>query len=213
MVDLMVAPMALDPPTSVLFDLGGVLVDPDLPGVKRCLARLFDCTVGRVDEVVFASGLKAAHDVGGVDPDTFCSRITAALGPEVSAARVAAAWCDIFAVRAETVSLLPYLASRCRLFVASNTVPLHAAYLRDTHRWTDLFEDAWLSFEAGVAKPDPAYFRGLLEGLGLAARETAFFDDRPENVESAASLGLRAFAVGRPEDVVRGLRALGLLPV
>jgi len=204
--------MSAERPTSILFDLGGVLVDPDLARVKRCLARVFERTVAEVDRVVFASGLKEAHDVGAVDADTFCSRIAAALGPEVSTARVAAAWCDIFTVRAETVSLLPYLASRCRLFVASNTDPLHAAYLRDTHRWTDLFEDAWLSFEARVAKPDPAYFEGLLEGLGLVAAETAFFDDRPENVASAAALGLRAIQVTGPDDVVRGLRTLGLLP-
>ena len=208
----MVAAVGPDPPTAVLFDLGGVLVDPDLARLKDNVARLYQCSVDEVDRAVFASGLKEAHDEGAFDADTFCTRVDRALGGGVSAGRLVAAWCDIFTVRAETVSLLPHLAGRCRLFIASNTDPLHAGYLRDVHRWTDLFEDAWLSFEARVAKPDPAFFRGLLAAFGLTAEETALFDDRPDNVESAARLGLRAFRDDEQDDVVRGLRSLGLLP-
>lgn len=201
----------LQPPRYVIFDLGGVLVDPDLPRLRRNLAALFRREVEAVDAAVFSSGLKEAHDLGALSPDEFHLRVCAGLDREVSAARFAAAWCDLFSERDEAVALLPELAGRCRLFVGSNTDPLHAGYLRDVYRWTDLFEDAWLSFEARTAKPDPAFLLGALAAFSLPAEHALFLDDRAENVAAAARLGLRTVHVTDRGAVARGLRREGLL--
>jgi len=200
-----------EPPRYLIFDLGGVLVDPDLPRLKRNLAALFERDVETIDREVFASGLKEAHDLGEFGPDGFHARVCRALGKAVSAARFAAAWCDLFTERDEAVALLPVLAERCRLFVGSNTDPLHAGYIRDVYRWTDAFDEAWLSFEARVAKPDPAFLKGALTSFGLPADATLFLDDRSENVASASLLGLRTIHVTDPHAVARGLAAVGLL--
>lgn len=54
------------------------------------------------------------------------------------------------------------------------------------------FDALVYSHEIGCAKPDPKTFAHVLELLGREPQETAFVDDRLENVESAADLGLRA---------------------
>ncbi|HCP23855.1 MAG TPA: HAD family phosphatase, partial [Dehalococcoidia bacterium] len=41
-------------------------------------------------------------------------------------------------------------------------------------------------------KPDPAFFQRILGGLGAPPEECVFIDDRPENVESARTLGIDA---------------------
>lgn len=42
-----------------------------------------------------------------------------------------------------------------------------------------------------MAKPDPRYFGKLIEVVGEAPAEILFVDDKLENVEGAASIGLK----------------------
>ena len=57
--------------------------------------------------------------------------------------------------------------------------PTFAAHLLpDGRSWADLVHTWALSFELGVAKPDPAIFRAALDGLGLAASDVLMVGDR-----------------------------------
>jgi putative hydrolase of the HAD superfamily len=58
--------------------------------------------------------------------------------------------------------------------------------------YAELFDDTFYSYELRVAKPDPAYFRAVLDRLGLPADEVLFVDDNAANVDSARGVGLRA---------------------
>ncbi len=197
---------------AVLFDLGGVLVDVDLPGLKAALAQVYMTTPERIDDAIFASGLKEAHDSGQLPPWEFHRLVSEALGrPDVQEIRFVAAWCGCFAQRAPATDLLPALAERAWLYVASNTDPLHAGFIRDVYPWSGLFTEAWLSFEAGVLKPDPRFFTGMVQALQLEPARTAYFDDRPDNIAAARELGISCFLVDSPTAVADGLRALGLL--
>ena len=42
----------------------------------------------------------------------------------------------------------------------------------------------------GVAKPEPAAYRIILERTGVRPEEALFIDDDPENVEAARSVGM-----------------------
>lgn len=61
-----------------------------------------------------------------------------------------------------------------------------------------------LSFEVGVAKPDPGIYRGALEALGATAEEAVFVDDQLAYCEGAGSVGIRPFLIAR-EDRDAGL--------
>jgi HAD superfamily hydrolase (TIGR01509 family) len=50
-----------------------------------------------------------------------------------------------------------------------------------------------VSCEVGVAKPDPLIFQMCLTRLGVEPSRALFVDDRIENIEGAARLGLRTF--------------------
>ena len=63
----------------------------------------------------------------------------------------------------------------------------------------------------GIAKPDPAIFRLLLDRYHLGATSTLFIDDSPVHVEAARSLGLRAHRFTDPGALRRELVARGLL--
>lgn len=78
-----------------------------------------------------------------------------------------------------------------------------------------------LSFEAGVAKPDPGIYRTALDALGAAPEEAVFVDDQLAYCEGALAVGIRPFLIlrdearplegvstPRDEEVLRDLRTL-----
>jgi len=75
----------------------------------------------------------------------------------------------------------------------SNGVPEAMARIRaDRHleRWFDV---VLVSCEVGVAKPDRMIFQMCLSQLGVTPSQALFVDDRIENVQGAASLGIQTF--------------------
>jgi putative hydrolase of the HAD superfamily len=68
--------------------------------------------------------------------------------------------------------------------------PMAAAI--DRAAWAQPFAHRFYSCRFGLAKPDAALFRLVLESLEAAPEQVTFLDDRAENVEAAAALGINA---------------------
>jgi putative hydrolase of the HAD superfamily len=64
-------------------------------------------------------------------------------------------------------------------------------YVLENFRWMDDFDFKTFSAEVRLIKPDPAIFEYTLQGLGVAATEALFVDDREANITAARSLGIR----------------------
>jgi putative hydrolase of the HAD superfamily len=64
------------------------------------------------------------------------------------------------------------------------------------------FDHVTLSYEIHAAKPEPAAYEHCLEGLGVTAEQTLFFDDRIANVQAAELLGMRAIQFLDRDDVL-----------
>ena len=88
----------------------------------------------------------------------------------------------------------------------SNGVPEIVGHLRRTRALDAAFDAVVVSCEVGCMKPGPEIFRLCLERLGVAAGDALFADDRPENVEAARGLGLRAVHFAG-DDALDRLRA------
>ena len=73
------------------------------------------------------------------------------------------------------------------------------------------FEDAIVSGEHGIVKPDPRIFELAISRWRLEPARTAFIDDVPANVEAGRACGLRAIHFTSPEKLRADLAALGLL--
>jgi putative hydrolase of the HAD superfamily len=99
----------------------------------------------------------------------------------------------------ELVSSLRRAGVRC--YLATNQAEHRGRYMRDDLGYLDLFDGAFYSHEMRVAKPDPGYFRVILDTLGIEPGEALFLDDRLDNVESARSVGLRAEVWSHHEDL------------
>lgn len=89
----------------------------------------------------------------------------------------------------------------------SNSGPEVMARVRADHPLEARFDAVVISCEVGLAKPDPRIFRLCLERLGLSADTALFVDDRADNVEAAAGVGLQTLQFDGP-DALERLRTL-----
>ena len=72
------------------------------------------------------------------------------------------------------------------------------------------FRGVVVSGEIRMKKPDRAIFEHLLQRFGLAGTDCVFVDDSPRNVVGAREAGLHALHFTSPEALRRDLRDLGL---
>jgi 2-haloacid dehalogenase len=74
----------------------------------------------------------------------------------------------------------------------------------------DLFDGLVVSGLKGVAKPEPEIYRRL-ERFGVDLERAAFIDDRPENIETANTLGMTGILFTEADALAATLSELGLL--
>jgi putative hydrolase of the HAD superfamily len=95
-----------------------------------------------------------------------------------------------------------------------SNMPLDLAdYVRKNFRWLDHFAFKTLSAEVRSIKPEPAIYEHTLRGLGVAADQALFIDDRERNIEAARKLGIcgilyQSFAQLKDELVKLGFPVL-----
>lgn len=83
------------------------------------------------------------------------------------------------------------LSARVPVHVMSNYSPWYER-LRTRFRLDRFVSEHHPSFLVGARKPDPAYYRTVLDRAGLSPKELLFVDDRTVNVEAARREGLPA---------------------
>ncbi|NUQ23764.1 MAG: HAD family phosphatase [Saprospiraceae bacterium] len=73
------------------------------------------------------------------------------------------------------------------------------------------FEGILVSGHEKLIKPDPRIYHLLIERYGLNPGESLFIDDNPRNVEGARAVGLQAVHFQSPRQLREDLSVLGIL--
>ena len=204
------------PVTTVVFDLGGVLVEWDPRHLYRRLLPDDEAVEAFLTEIGF-DAWNHAMDAGA----TTWAAAVRDLGERFPHRRdLIAAYPQRFVETLAgpikgTVAVVRELAARdARLLALTNWAAETFAVARGAGHLDvlDLFEAVVVSGEEGVAKPDPAIFALLLERFELDPAGTLFVDDKAVNVDAAATVGLRTVLFTDPESLRADLARAGLLP-
>jgi 2-haloacid dehalogenase len=198
-------------PSTVVFDLGGVLLDWDPRYLYRRL--LPEHEVDRfLEEIGFHAWNReqdagrgwaaAVEELAGRHPhrreliEAYPHRHDEALAGEVSG----------------SVALLDELAEGgTRLLALTNWSAETFPAARRRFAFLDRFEGIVVSGQERVAKPDEAIFEVLLERYSLDPRATVFVDDAPTNVDAARRLGFIGLLFIDAARLRADLTRLGLL--
>jgi 2-haloacid dehalogenase len=202
-------PIRLD---TILFDLGGVLVDWN----PRYLYRpLFDDEAAMEDFLarVCPPEWNLEMDAGRPFADAVAERQR--LFPE-HAERIAlwhTGWPQMLRDQIdETVELLLRLRDRGhRLLALTNWSAETFPIARQRFAFLDWFEDIVVSGEVKLAKPDRRIFELTVRRTGLDPARTLYIDDAATNVEAARSLGFQPHRFESPAGLRAELGRLGLL--
>ncbi len=179
----------VSPPTVLLFDLGGVLLE------STAFERLNDLLPHPVDSDDLkarwlASPAARAFERGRIAPATFAQHLVAEWGLACTPTALLAEYASwVRGFEPGTLELLASLRGRYRLACLSNSNEVH---WNRFDGFRGVFDIALASHLLGEVKPDAACFTRALEALGVEPAAVAFFDDARPNVEAARALGIRA---------------------
>jgi putative hydrolase of the HAD superfamily len=179
-------------------DYGNVISRTPTPGDVERLAELCKLDVEAFTAAYWVSRIE--YDRGDLDAIEYWRGIAqGSLTPELLDELVDA---DIASwIRLDKASVAAVEAAEARghrLALLSNA-PIEIARVLDLEPWFARFSPRLFSCDLRLTKPDPAIYRVLLDRLGSPAAEVVFVDDRQENVEGAAALGIRALLYTSPE--------------
>ena len=197
---------------AVVFDLGGVLIDWD----PRYLYRKLLADKAAVEEflaTVCTPEWNAELDRGRPFAEGVAELVER--HPEHAAAIAAyhERWPEMLAGDLpDTVEVLAELrAAGVPLYALTNWSAETFAITRGRFEWLDWFDGLLVSGEERMTKPDPAFFRLLLDRFGLDPGATVFVDDSEANVAAARELGIDAVRFTGPDRLRRELSARRIL--
>ncbi|ASP36209.1 HAD family phosphatase [Labrenzia sp. VG12] len=177
----------------VIFDMDQVLYDYEHAVRLRLLEELTGRPAAEIDVAVWGGPHEEAAEAG--DPataDAYLAQYGKLLGYPIDFDT----WCDIrrkmMRARPEVLDLVRDLkASADVALLTNNGMMLKAALPVCAPETIEIFGDkAHVSAEFKLRKPDPELFRVVCDTYGYAPEESAFVDDKPENVLGAEKAGL-----------------------
>lgn len=197
-------------PQAILFDLGGVIIDIDPERSLRTFEQMGYHDIRPVYATMAEEGWFTRLEIGEAEPVDIYARLRSSLSKEISDEDIRKGWNALLGkLPAERIQLLEQLSDRYRLYLLSNTNPIHMATIHQLVRYdfgvSDMghwFEQDYYSYEMGLRKPDPTIYQVILDDHLLDPAATLFVDDTPANIESAAQLGFQTLHVPDNRSIV-----------
>jgi FMN phosphatase YigB (HAD superfamily) len=194
---------------AVLLDLGNVLVLHDNALLIRRIAERGKISTAQV-EALLTQPLWDDLNRGLVGPEQLRALLRRVVGAELGDDEARDLWSSHFTLNTAVFPYVEALFGRVKVLLLSNTNALHISWIRPRLPLLARFDSLVLSYEVGMAKPEPGIYQEAVRRAGVAAAEACFFDDIPEYVEAARALGIRGEVFTTVDAFRRQLKALGL---
>ncbi|HEY1947317.1 MAG TPA: HAD family phosphatase [Bryobacteraceae bacterium] len=178
-----------------IFDYGGVLVHHQTSAEQQQLAETAGVPSETLSELYWATRLD--YDEGLVTGAEYWQRIAKGAGTLFQPDTIdrlmeidSVSWMHYDETMWEWIAQLRGLGKRIAML--SNMPSDLGETLKSRTDRLARFDHVTLSYEVSSVKPQPAIYEHCLEGLGVPADRSIFFDDRIANCQGAEMLGLRA---------------------
>jgi FMN phosphatase YigB (HAD superfamily) len=200
---------------NILFDLGNVIIDIDIPRTSQELFKLFRRPDLKDQILEELKPVLEDYETGQLSDELFINSLIRYARPQVYAQQIIRAWnamlIDIPPERLEFLKLLR--TQKYNLYLLSNTNGLHLSWINNymsknfnTPSLDVWFDRSYYSHLVKRRKPHASCFEFVLQDAGLLADETLFIDDTLENIDSAKSLGIRTLYLTGGHEVIKSLK-------
>lgn len=185
---------------AIIFDIGGVLVDLDIPRCREAFIERMGFTgIKDLLDPSHQKGFYSDMEEGRISAEEFRSKVLEA--SKAGAVPEDVDYC-IYALLAgmdkDKAFLLKELhAKGYELYLLSNNNPISMNACRSIMAEAGLetekiFKDEFLSYEMKMLKPSLDIYKEVIRRIGRPSSEIMFIDDALSNVEAALSLGIKA---------------------
>lgn len=182
---------------NIIFDMGNVIIDVDIPKTYYAFAQLANITTNDVTNFFESEGFYHAYEKGAMNDVDFRNQVRKHFGANLTDEAIDTAWCDLLLdMPKERLDRIKALQSTYRIFLLSNTNAIHvneivrrAALMK--HDFLGLFDIPFLSYEMKLMKPDVEIYKQVLQKAAIKPEESVFIDDNEANIKAAAQLGLQ----------------------
>lgn len=196
--------------TTVIFDLGGVLLDLDMDACFQNMRNL-DVDINALSKssspedkgAVICDGMTASgalhlYQVGKISTHDFITLIQTHSRPGTTYKEALDAWnsCLLTIPKFKLDYIRELKAKGYHVHLLSNTNDAHWKYISEQcfpEPPATYFDKIFLSHELQLAKPDPAIFQTVLTQLSIPAEECLFIDDSSENCQAAQRLSINTY--------------------
>ena len=197
---------------AVILDLGGVVFGISVDRIIKSWAESSGCHPKDIAPKFKVDEYYKLFEIRKISPEEYRSHVCNVLEINISDEDFDKGWNSIYLELLPGIEqLLLQLKDKTRLLVLTNTNEIHAKEWRV--RYADIlkhFDRVFASHEIGVRKPSPESFHAILDYLGTTPDRVVFFDDTPDNVEGALSVGISSFVVNSPCEVSERLKQMGI---
>ncbi len=198
---------------AVIFDVGGVLTESPVAGIRRWCE---ECGIdyGVLGPLVAApASAWSRFETSELSPQEFITAFEAECaerGLTVDAAGFLASFSNM-PVREEMLAVLRHLQGRYKLGCITNNVR------REGHggrpELFSYFDVVIESAKVGLRKPDPRIYLLACDQLGVRPEETVFLDDFGVNLKGARALGMTTIKVDETDSAINELEAALGIPL
>ena len=184
---------------ALIFDMGGVLVDLDIEDCKNAFKSLLG--YDKIDELIdpcHQKGIYGDLEEGTLSAENFRKIVLAdsisGSAPELVDQAMYHILVGIAPYKAE---MLRKLSGSYDLYMLSNNNPICLPRSRKLFEEVgapldEIFKKSFFSFEMKALKPSEAFYKAVVEEIGLPAEQMLFIDDSQKNVEGSIAAGLPA---------------------
>jgi len=176
----------------IVLDVGGVLVGFDLKGLFATLLKK------RGEKVTLPSlpnmdKLFLPVQTGEASLDDIVPDLNTSLGVSMAPSEWHDLSCSVFTGEVPGMrDVLLQLKGDFFLVALTNTIEVHWTFLLKTYEILKLMDAQIVSYLEGVAKPDPAIYRAVMDRYCDGGLPYFHTDDLPEYVEAARKMGWRS---------------------
>lgn len=185
---------------SIIFDLGGVLVDLSTEKTAEAFAALADISTHNVFQAYTSNPDFNAYEKGDISDSDFRNAVRRIFSINASNFEIDQCWnAMLLNLPSTKLTLLEALKQHFKTIVLSNTNAIHLNYIErfmlNGSPLELLFHKAYYSHKVRMRKPELNIYTHVLEENNLTPEQTIFLDDSQENIDAAKSLGIQTIHI------------------
>jgi epoxide hydrolase-like predicted phosphatase len=179
----------VDKITTVIFDIGGVLVNIDFDAFPRLLG--IDWNRAHNDDEKAIKRMAKEYETGRIGTEEFFGTMDEIFKGKYTREKLENTWnATVVEENSTIIPIVDAIQASYQTAILSNTNPTHFQKSCDTAAIVKKFSRLYLSFRIGASKPDPAAYHYVIRDLSAEPSSLLFIDDLAENVTAAMKCGM-----------------------